>query len=103
MIEAKKLGPFTIRRPFHWLCVVNVGSVLYSALSSGFGVQILTASTAVYLGSLIGIGYKFVSPDFRLIKDEGFFQVLFQTVRAPFVYLFWLKKGCIRFGSWPLY
>jgi hypothetical protein len=101
MIEVKKIGPFTIRRPFHLLSVVNVMSLFCSAVYLVRGGAILQLSILAYLFSLFGIMYKFTYPDFQLIKQDGFFRVFLAAVKAPFVYLFWFAKGCVLFKSFP--
>jgi glycosyltransferase involved in cell wall biosynthesis len=101
MIEVKKMGPLTIRRPIYLLSLVNVLSLLLSFVYVVYPSSLLLPSIPVYIISLAGIIYKFTFPDFYLIKKNGFLPVVFAAIRAPFVYLFWLVKGCIHFRSFP--
>jgi glycosyltransferase involved in cell wall biosynthesis len=103
MIEVKKIGPFSIRRPIHLLSIVNVVSLLLSVLFLVQPSSLLLASIPVYIISLTGIIYKFTFPDFYLIRQDGFLPVLLAGMKAPFVYLYWLAMGCIRFRSLPWY
>ena len=103
MIEVKKIGPFTIRRPIHLLSIVNVVSLLISFIYLFHPSSLLLPSISLYIISLAGIIYKFTFPDYYLLRHDGFLPVLIAAMKAPFVYLYWLAKGCIRFRSLPWY
>jgi len=101
MIEVKRIGPLTIRRPIHLLAAINVTSLVLSIFFLIFPSFLILPSIGAYLISLAGFVYKFTFPDFHLIRRYGFFPVLVAAVRAPFVYLYWMTKGSIRFRSLP--
>ncbi len=101
MIEVKKVGPIVVKRPFHYLSLINVISLLFVVVFMLRANVILAASISCYLISLAGIIYKFLFPDFFIVTNEGLLKPLVQLVRLPFVYFFWFTKGCLHFRSMP--
>lgn len=101
MIEVKKVGPILVKRPFHYLCLINILSLLSVVVFASHSDAMLAVSIFCYAGSLFGIFYKFLFPDFFIIKNEGIPRPLVRLMILPFVYFFWFTRGCIHFRSMP--
>ncbi len=97
-IERKKVGPVRFGRPMHYASVMYIAAWVLALGSLIFGnlQGIMVASLAIVSAYSI-VRYKFHGGNARRawnLKEDLAFAAL------PFVYFYWLVKGCRRFGGW---
>jgi glycosyltransferase involved in cell wall biosynthesis len=98
LIEVKRLGPFEIHRPAHYLCWFYLVSfiAIFSEMLSGHH-MVLLPSLLIMLVAHLGIRFRYrrnAGPSLSGLSRTAVLAVL------PFIYLAWFFRGCLRFGGW---
>ncbi|MCC6398616.1 MAG: hypothetical protein IT282_16500, partial [Bacteroidetes bacterium] len=99
-IEVKQIGGIVVRRPQHYVALGALAALLACAagLIAGHGMLVLLSVLAVvFCGFLFRQKYQGLAAlnPLEIHKTVGFSVV-------PFVYLFSLVKGCIRYRSFRI-
>ena len=100
LIELKSLGPIRIHRPFHYLCMANIFSMVLMII---LGVEKMSlafcSSGLLYAVSLLAIAIRYERK--TLLSLRGVMHILV-FVTLPVYYWYWLLRGCFRFRRFGL-
>jgi glycosyltransferase involved in cell wall biosynthesis len=98
MIESKSVGRFKIRRPFHYLSLLNVINwILVPVFLFTMQTLLIILSVPIFLVTLFGTRYRYQRkffPHLFKIKEIVSFIIL------PFYYVYWFFQGCMKFRNW---
>ena len=81
MIEVKRIGIFTIKRPLHYLSLVSIFSLMFS---------IFFNTNFIFLFLFLNIGFCF---KYDIKSIYGYLKIL----ALPLYYLLYFTKGCFKF------
>ena len=96
-LERIEIGPFVIKRAYHYTCLGNILSVIIFIISIVIeNLIIATISISLYVFFFFSLMFFFTRFKFSRMKKIGSMLALFVT---PFVYLYWLIKGSFCFKS----
>ncbi len=96
-LEVKRIGSFTIHRPFHYL------SLLFFVFSFLFLISLFSDGNLAFsffvgmLVSIIGMSLRYIQNDSTFILKM---QLLFVMPAVSFLYLYWFVKGCVHFRNY---
>jgi GT2 family glycosyltransferase len=94
-IEVKRILGLRVRRVHHWIALISVAGLVTACVGMVSGRMRMTA---------IGLAAMVVCGLLYRIKYQGFTarraSELFGFIVVPFVYLYSLLRGCLRYKSW---
>ena len=97
-LEVKKLGRYTVRRPFHYLTMFYILLFLLILTSVALGWQLFAVSGCVLLVmQLFPLWYRYQRSWFPNVARPGVAVII---IVVPFYYWYWFLRGCWRFRSW---
>lgn len=98
MIEVKTILGMQVRRPQHLLTIASSGLVVFSLLGllAGSGPLVAWGGIGVIISSLL---FRWKYQGSRVLRIYQLQEVM-MFVALPFVYLYSMIRGCIRFRSW---
>jgi GT2 family glycosyltransferase len=100
MIEVKQFAGFSVRRPFHYLSLGYIGSLLLALMFFLVEIPIFAvAFVMIALAAQYPIRLRYERAKVPAIWN---LRATFAFLALPFYYLYWLIRGCIRFKNWSV-